>query len=403
MEKSTKKLFIISFIISSFLIIPINFAFGESAVVESAPTPAPTPVVNPGSSAEAAPSGNGNDGASESANPSGGGGSYFAPIIVPAPEIISINISPLMTSASFSVSVNPNGGDTKVIFEKVLGEMFETKNIGSGITPVTVLFNINNLKAGTDYSFKVRAVNQNNSIVEKIASFKTGFLPTIISALAVPNTTGAILNISVNPNGLPTKVIFEKVLGELFETKDIGNGIIPVNLTFPVNKLKSNSIYTFTVQVLNEGGHIEQPVKFKTLAITSGGGGGGGGGNGGGGGGIIGGGGGGGHGGHGLILRTILPNQPKTEKIIPKIEKENLNLKKIKTNTKKETKDLNTKPLININPVNTEINNNLDLEANALLGADFLPKDLTNWIIFILISALIALTGIRLYETYEHK
>ncbi len=96
-------------------------------------------------------------------------------------------------------------------------------------------------------------------------SFVVGFAPTVLTLATVVSTNGSILNASVNPNGLDTKVYFKwGVTGPFIGTNptnttpviDVGAGVAPLNVSSLITGLAPAARYIYQVVASNSLGTV---------------------------------------------------------------------------------------------------------------------------------------------------
>ncbi|MFH0888505.1 MAG: hypothetical protein V1871_04785 [Planctomycetota bacterium] len=165
-----------------------------------------------------------------------------------------------LTSATLNGTVNPNGIDTNVRFQYgttiLYGSYTFYQNIGSGTAPVNVSAALTGLLPNTTYNFRIQATTGGTTgIVYNGANrtFTTARLPPICTTDTASNITynSAILNGTVNPNGIDTTAYFNYGLTtsytETTTSQSIGSGTSNVSVTANISRLLSNTAYNFRV------------------------------------------------------------------------------------------------------------------------------------------------------------
>lgn len=138
-----------------------------------------------------------------------------------APSVATNNASEITrTTANLNSTINPNGSPTLVYYKygtantscSSLPLTTNTLSVGSGVldvSPNTV--EISSLSAGTTYYSCSVAVNNGGTTYGNVSSFTTLLTPPDVTTLSATyiSSTSAILNSSVNPNGLTTSVYYK--------------------------------------------------------------------------------------------------------------------------------------------------------------------------------------------------
>jgi hypothetical protein len=186
------------------------------------------------------------------------------------------------TTATVAGSVNPNGGDTHMVFAYSNSPGSGASNttsvdIGSGSTAVGVSANLTGLTAGTTYYYQVQATNSAGTTIGAIVTFIT------TSATATPPTatTGAASSIaattaviagSVNPNTADTHMVFaygtSSTLSGASKTisVDIGAGTTAVATSANLTGLTANAKYYYQVQSTNSAGNANGAISSFTTS-----------------------------------------------------------------------------------------------------------------------------------------
>jgi len=203
-----------------------------------------------------------------------------------APVITSATVSNItQTTAVLHGTVNPTGYDTNVSYFLISGFPFGTVDIGNGTTGVTLPpYTLTGLTPGTNYEFKVFAVNTNATVDGQWVSFTT---------LGSNNscTTPTISSISPNHVTVGSGTTIVTVTGSNFingtssaeingspRTTNFSNST-SLDMTLTSSDVASSGTESITVN--NGSGCDSNAVTFTINPTSNGGGGGGGGGSGG--------------------------------------------------------------------------------------------------------------------------
>lgn len=220
-----------------------------------------------------------------------------------APDIISSSVSNITTnSVTLNGIVNANNVNTSITYELSNGDKYPIKKIFTGNVDTTLNpYNLTNLQNGTNYSFRIKAVNSIGTNYGQWISFTTAFVnnpggnniilpattsPSIISvSISNITTNSATINAVLKANGLSTNAYYEDSNGKIYQIKKSFSGFTNSNLD-PLNlsQLNVNTNYSFRLVATNSFGTTYGSwTNFKTNANNNGGGNSGGGGSSGGG------------------------------------------------------------------------------------------------------------------------
>ena len=188
----------------------------------------------------------------------------FLPGAVPAVRTLGAT-SIGATGATLNGSVLPNGLATNAWFEwgTALSTLTSTssQSVGSGTTSLPVTAELTGLSTGTTYYFRVAASNASGTTRGSILSFTTaspGDPPTVTTIAATSvGATGATLNGSVTPNGLPTSAWFEWGTDSSLAsysttaTQAVGSGSASQTINQGLTGLSTETTYYYRVAASN--------------------------------------------------------------------------------------------------------------------------------------------------------
>ncbi len=211
------------------------------------------------------------------------------PIVPALKPVVTLQLadSVTATSAVMVATVVPNG-DASVSFQY---RQWSDKNWincvasgkYSGTKAVRVSFSLSNLLSGTNYIYKVIAVNTTGSVEsDYVSAFNTVTLPplppltpAVIQTSAVENITlsAAKLTASVTPNQDSTTITFQyQAVNAAWQSLTLsGNfsGTAALNVSADLSGLQPNTDYNFRVKVNNKAGEITSASStFTTYAVS---------------------------------------------------------------------------------------------------------------------------------------
>ena len=194
------------------------------------------------------------------------------------PQVSTLSATAVTTNgALLNGTVNPDGYSTTAWFEwgttASYGNLTTATEMGSGTDALPLLVPLAGLTPGVTYHYRIAATNSNGAVYGSDQAFGTGGPPQVstLSATAV-TTSGAVLNGTVNPHGLPTAAWFEwgitSSYGNLTPVTDMGGGTNALPLSVPVGGLTSGRTYHFRVVATNSTGAVYgSDQTFLTLAL----------------------------------------------------------------------------------------------------------------------------------------
>ena len=201
----------------------------------------------------------------------------------PAPTTLSAsNIT--ANSATLTATASPNSSETIAWFEfgtnTAYGTIVGITNIGSGNVAVPVEALVSNLAPATTYYFRIVATNALNVASGYDVTFKTlNDVPAVTtlpaSGIAMNNNRAldAVLNCSVNPNGLASTVYFEygptTAYGSRTTVTNLTNGNTAILVSAAVTGLVPGVVYHFRGVATNSLGTVygsDQPFALANSA-----------------------------------------------------------------------------------------------------------------------------------------
>jgi hypothetical protein len=180
--------------------------------------------------------------------------------------------------ATLNGSVNPNGSETKYLFEYGTTASYGSKtseaSAGAGSSPVEKGQAVGGLSPNATYHYRVVATNENpDPAYGADQTFRTTGPPTVSIGAAVPDPSGkaAALNATINPNGHGTTYQFEYGKTSSYGSNvpltpaSVGSGTSPVNVSEALTGLEPGTTYYYRVAATNEAGAVKSEGKtFKT-------------------------------------------------------------------------------------------------------------------------------------------
>ena len=172
------------------------------------------------------------------------------------------------TSATLNGTVNANNDNTTVTFEYGTTTSYGTtvtadQSPVTGTTDTAVSKSITGLVNGTTYHYRVVGTNSSGTSNGADRTFTTGVNPPTVSTDAATSitTTSAIMNGTVNANGLSTSVNFEWGHTTSYgltnsATPAVVTGTSNIPVTFNPTTLLPNTTYHYRVVAQNAGGVI---------------------------------------------------------------------------------------------------------------------------------------------------
>jgi|GEM_PF-571014 len=172
------------------------------------------------------------------------------------------------TGATLNGTVNANNDSTTVTFEYGTTTSYGTtvtadQSPVTGSTDTAVSRAITGLVNGTTYHFRVVGTNSSGTVNGADMTFTTGITPPTVSTNAATGitTTGAILNGTVNANGLSTDVSFQWGFTTSYgatnsATPNVVTGNTNTPVSFNPTTLLPNTTYHYRVMAQNAGGTV---------------------------------------------------------------------------------------------------------------------------------------------------
>jgi len=139
--------------------------------------------------------------------------------------------------------------------------------IGSGNSPVPVHLDLSELRAGTEYVFRLAATNDLGSSQGSEKAFKTKGPTVAQESTAGVSETATTFKVTINPNGFATSFVFEYLPQQAFEQngyagaiivpaggESLGAGTAPVEGSAQVNELAPGTTYRVRVVATSADG-----------------------------------------------------------------------------------------------------------------------------------------------------
>jgi len=198
----------------------------------------------------------------------------------PPPSATTLGAGTILEdSAVLNGTVNPNGVDTSAWFEwgtdpgLAVSDNTAVQFLGNGIAPQAVNAPLTGLDPGTTYYFRVNAGSAAGNSSGAILSFSTLPPPTATTQAATSITaTAALLNGTVNPNGVSTDAWFEWGTDPTLATftttavQPLGSGTTAQGVSAPLTTLSPGTTYYFRVRASSAAGNSSGSIfSFRTL------------------------------------------------------------------------------------------------------------------------------------------
>jgi hypothetical protein len=198
-----------------------------------------------------------------------GSNATFTTPKTPAP-MPTTSAATALTSAAATLngSVNPEGVPTTYYFQygttAAYGSKTATQSAGSASTAQTVATNVSGLAATTTYHYRLVAVSAGGTVVGGDLTFTTSKLPVpaVGTGLATGVTTAtAVLNGTVNPEGLATSYYFQygttSGYGHNTATHSAGSGTGSTAASQSLSGLAARTTYHYRIVAVNAGGTVD--------------------------------------------------------------------------------------------------------------------------------------------------
>jgi uncharacterized protein (TIGR02145 family) len=184
-----------------------------------------------------------------------------------------VSVSPArsltVNTATLVALVTPNQDNTIVTFEYKLAtettwttKVLADKYSGSILKEVTL--EVTGLQLGTQYNFRVKALNQAGEAISSIGSFATNGLTkaeVFTSTAKNVKITSATIEVTATPHQPNTVISLEyNLIGDAsWQTKTLAtifSGDNVVSVSFDLTDLQANSDYDFRIKMVNQAGEV---------------------------------------------------------------------------------------------------------------------------------------------------
>jgi uncharacterized protein (TIGR02145 family) len=179
----------------------------------------------------------------------------------------TVNANYLSSTASFEWGKTTSYGNS----------VTATQNPVTGSTPQTISANLSGLTPGTTYHYRIKAENSLGTAFSGDISFTTlGKVPDCSSLSATNVTPSSVtLNGLINPNYLPTTVIFEYGIDDsygssLAASQSPVSGSSNINVNVNLTGLTELTLYHYRIKAENSLGSItSRDTTFSTIGIVT--------------------------------------------------------------------------------------------------------------------------------------
>lgn len=187
------------------------------------------------------------------------------------------------TSATLNGAVSPNGQAANAWFEFSADQLSWTpvgiRSVGNGTKFLNYSFKLTGLNPATVYFFRAAAENIHGKSTAGVLSFATaGDSPAVFTGTPTSvGQTSAVLQGTVDPNGVSTDVWFEFGAGgstdRILGYQSAGSGGSPRSFSFTVRDLAAGSAYSYRAAAESAAGTVRGELVSFTTAQSAGGGG----------------------------------------------------------------------------------------------------------------------------------
>jgi hypothetical protein len=198
-----------------------------------------------------------------------GNNATFTTTTTPAPTATTSAATAVTSSAAtLNGSVNPEGVPTTYYFQygttAAYGSKTATQSAGSATTSQAVTGNVSGLGASTTYHYRLVAASAGGTVVGADLTFTTSKLPVPVlatgGATAVTTAT-AVLNGTVNPEGLATNYYFQygttSGYGHNTATRSAGSGTASAAVSDSLSGLAARTTYHYRIVAVSAGGTVD--------------------------------------------------------------------------------------------------------------------------------------------------
>ena len=198
-----------------------------------------------------------------------GNNATFTTPKTPAPTATTSMATAVNSSAAtLNGSVNPEGIPTSYYFQYGTTTAYGTKtasqSAGSASSAQAVATNVSGLGASTTYHYRLVAVSAGGTVVGGDLTLTTAKLPAPVVATGLAtgvSTATAVLNGTVNPEGLATNYYFQygttSGYGHTTATHSAGSGTSAAALSQSLSGLAARTTYHYRIVAVNAGGTVD--------------------------------------------------------------------------------------------------------------------------------------------------
>jgi phosphodiesterase/alkaline phosphatase D-like protein len=211
-----------------------------------------------------------------------GNNATFTTPKTPAPTATTTMATAVSSSAAtLNGSLNPEGVPTTYYFQygttAAYGNKTATQAAGSASTAQAAAANASGLQASTTYHYRLVAVSAGGTVVGGDNTFATSKLPVPTAdtgAVTGVTTATAVLNGTVNPEGLATSYYFQygtsSGYGHNTSTRSAGSGTASAAVSQSLSGLAARTTYHYRIVAVSAAGTVDgRDATFATVATPA--------------------------------------------------------------------------------------------------------------------------------------